>query len=147
MPLRFVLDTNVVLDLLHFADPAALPILAALADGRAECWCDEAMLDELRRVVGYPELKISDGAALVARYQQLVRLAPATPVAPPLPRCRDTDDQKFLELSSRLPAAWLISKDKALLTLARTRGLGFRILTPVAATAELRTYQQTTVRP
>ncbi len=112
------------------------------------------MLDELTRVLRYPELKISEAAAvaLVERYTALARTAPpVSGLLPALPRCRDADDQKFLELAARLPADWLISKDKALLSLARTRGLGFRILSAAAAGAELRAtcedYQQTTVRP
>ena len=58
--------------------------------------------------------------------------------APKLPRCKDRDDQKFLELARDAGADWLVTADKALLRLARggrLRGL-FRILTPEAALAE-----------
>ena len=53
-----------------------------------------------------------------------------------LPRCKDPDDQKFLELAFAANADILISKDRALLELARRkkappgRKLDFRILTP-----------------
>lgn len=140
MPLRLVLDTNVVLDLFHFADAAALPILAAIESGRAECWVEAAGFEELQRVVTYPQLKIAPAAAavLLERYRRLARLAAAADLAPPrLPICKDPDDQKFLELAARLNADWLISKDKALLKLARSPGLSFRILTPAAASAEI----------
>ena len=30
---RLVLDTNIIMDMLHFADPATHPLLAALAAG------------------------------------------------------------------------------------------------------------------
>lgn len=148
MTLRLILDTNVVLDLFHFADPAALPILAALESGQAECWIDEAGRSELERVVNYPDLKMTPAAAasLLARYAGLVRTAPLPERAlPRLPRCKDPDDQKFLELAAQLEADWLISKDKALLALARSQGLTFRILTPAAASAAL--HQQTVIRP
>ncbi len=51
-----------------------------------------------------------------------------------LPKCRDTDDQKFLELARDCGADYLITKDKALLVLARrkTRPPPCRIVTPQA---------------
>ena len=57
--------------------------------------------------------------------------------APALPRCRDRDDQKFLELAARAQADVLVSKDKALLKLRGRTRLPFRILTPAAACALL----------
>lgn len=134
--LRLVLDTNVVLDLFHFADPAALPILAAIEAGHAACFADAAALDELARVVAYPEFKLAAaaGMALVERYRaRLTFVAPASAPLPALPRCRDPDDQKFLELAARIAADLLVSKDKALLRLKRRQGLGFQIVTPAEA--------------
>jgi predicted nucleic acid-binding protein len=51
-----------------------------------------------------------------------------------LPRCRDPDDQRFLELAQACGAQWLLSRDRELLKLARRtrRGHGFDILTPQA---------------
>ena len=41
------------------------------------------------------------------------------------PRCTDPDDQKFLDLALHAHAKWLVSRDKALLRLARkARPLG-----------------------
>lgn len=137
---RLVLDTNVVLDLFHFADPAALPILAALREGRADCFADKATLDELARVVTYPEFGLSAraGNLLLESYRALARLpeASSAPVAR-LPQCRDPDDQKFLELAARVAADFLISKDKALLKLRGRAHLGFRIMPPSGAGALL----------
>lgn len=132
--LRLVLDTNVVLDLFHFADPAALPILAAIESGRARCYANGAGLEELERVVGYPEFAMpaAAAAALVERYRGLASLAAADAPLPALPKCRDPDDQKFLELAARIEADLLVSKDKALLKLRR-RGLAFGIVTPAEA--------------
>ncbi|KVE39145.1 PIN domain-containing protein [Burkholderia sp. TSV86] len=50
----------------------------------------------------------------------------------PLPKCKDRDDQKFLELAYAARAGWLVSKDRALLKLARRteRDFGFRIAPP-----------------
>lgn len=136
--LRLVLDTNVVLDLFHWADADALPILAALEAGRAECLADTATLLELQRVLAYPEFELTP--AMIgehhARYGRLVRMVPAGE-APALPRCKDRDDQKFLELAARGNADVLVSKDKALLRLRGRTRLGYRILEPAAASSLL----------
>jgi len=71
-----------------------------------------------------------------ARYSGLVQVIPAGE-APPLPRCKDRDDQKFLELAARCEANILVSKDKALLRLRGRTKLGFQILKPEAASALL----------
>jgi predicted nucleic acid-binding protein len=51
-----------------------------------------------------------------------------------LPNCSDRDDQKFLELARDAGAAILVTKDKALLKLARrtARDGLFRIMPPEA---------------
>ena len=51
-----------------------------------------------------------------------------------LPRCRDPDDQKFLEAALAAHADYLITKDRALLYFARRRSrpLPFRIVTPAS---------------
>lgn len=137
--LRLVLDTNVVLDLFHWGNVDAVPIMAALEAGQIECLADRRTLDELQRVLTYPQLKLTP-EMIVDRYQRyssLVQLVDEGE-APPLPRCKDRDDQKFLELARDSAADWLVTADKALLRLARRdrlRGL-FRILTPEAALAE-----------
>ena len=129
--LRIVLDTNVVLDLFHWANVDAVPIMAALEAGRIECLVDDRTLDELQRVLTYPQLKLTDEmiVARYAKYRSLVQHIPAGE-APPLPRCKDRDDQKFLELAARSGADILVSKDKALLKLRGRSKLAFQILAP-----------------
>ena len=136
--LRLVLDTNVVLDLFHWANADAVPIMAALEAGRIECLADARTLDELSRVLTYPQLKLTPEmiAERWARYRALVRVEPDGE-APPLPRCKDRDDQKFLELAARTGADLLVSKDKALLKLRGRTRLGFEIVKPAAASARL----------
>ncbi len=136
--LRLVLDTNVVLDLFHWANTDAVPIMAALESGRIACFADERTLDELQRVLTYPQLKMTPGmiSERYARYSGLIQLVPAGE-APPLPRCKDRDDQKFLELAARCGANILVSKDKALLKLRGRTTLAFQIMKPAAASALL----------
>jgi putative PIN family toxin of toxin-antitoxin system len=136
--LRLVLDTNVVLDLFHWGNVDAVPIMAALEAGQIECFADERTLDELKRVLTYPQLKQTPEmiAERYARYSQLIQLVPPGE-APKLPRCKDRDDQKFLELAARCEANLLVSKDKALLRLRGRTTLGFKILKPAEASALL----------
>lgn len=137
--LRLVLDTNVVLDLFHWTNVDAVPIMAALEAGQIACLADARTLDELQRVLSYPQLKLTPDmiAERYARYTGLVTCIPPGD-SPPLPRCKDKDDQKFLELAARANADWLVSKDKALLKLTGRTRLSFQILKPAAASLRLK---------
>ncbi len=108
--------------------------MAALEAGQITCFADASTLDELQRVLTYPQLKMT-AEMRIERYQRycnLVQLV-AAGQAPPLPRCKDRDDQKFLELAARCAANILVSKDKALLKLRGRTMLGFQIMKPAAA--------------
>ncbi|WER44838.1 putative toxin-antitoxin system toxin component, PIN family [Cupriavidus sp. WKF15] len=135
---RVVLDSNIWVDLLVFDDPHASPIRAALEAGtiapviRADC------REELRRVLAYPQfarfaVDIDAALAIVDRFSTLEPL-PARDDADAirLPRCKDTDDQKFIELAHFSQAACLVSKDKAVLKLRSRlrRSSGVEVMTP-----------------
>jgi uncharacterized protein len=139
-----LLDTNVVLELFHWHDARSAPILAAARDGRISLVTDQRCLDELLHVLGRPPFAYCEpvAEALGMDYRALAEIAePAGPSdpAPALPRCRDPDDQKFLELAVRAGAELLVTRDKALLTLARSKFalVGLRILRPEDAIALL----------
>lgn len=122
--LRLVLDTNVVLDLLYWNDPAATPLLAALRDGSASAVTDQRCFEELQLVLRLDRFALDPAArqALALRYRDLCRWHDTPPIpARSLPRCKDADDQKFLELALAAEADLLVTKDKALLALARRR--------------------------
>ncbi|ABE29799.1 toxin-antitoxin system toxin component, PIN family [Paraburkholderia xenovorans LB400] len=142
--LRVVLDSNVWIDILVFDDPHTRPIAAALESGALAALIDARCLAELTYVLDYPQFvhrKVDKAAALavVARLAQLVE-----PVAPqedtrPLPKCKDRDDQKFLELAHAAQADWLVSKDRAVLKLAKriARDFGFQIAQPAPFVAAI----------
>jgi putative PIN family toxin of toxin-antitoxin system len=129
---KAVLDTQVWLDWLVFDDPSTLPIRAAQAAGRVQIVIDEPCEAELVRVLGYDLGKYSldpdEQTHCVARCRSIAKRVPAGSVAE-LPRCKDPDDQKFLELAASAGAHYLISKDQAVLELA-PRVTRFRILAP-----------------
>ncbi|HSG76841.1 MAG TPA: putative toxin-antitoxin system toxin component, PIN family [Burkholderiales bacterium] len=129
---RVVLDTQVWLDWLVFDDPAVGRLREAQAAGRIEIVIDEVCEAELVRVLGYDLGKFSlepdEQTHCVARARGVSRRVPAGSPGE-LPRCKDPDDQKFLELAASTGARILVSKDQALLALAR-RVTRFRILAP-----------------
>ena len=138
-----VLDTNVLVSLYVFADSRLAPLRALIESGSWQAVCDDACMAEFRRVLAYPlfALTLERQQAAFAAYADVVLRA--TPAAghdlPVLPRCKDRDDQKFLELARDGGADWLVTADKALLKLARRdrlRGL-FRILDPDTALREI----------
>lgn len=136
-PLRLVLDTNVALDLVFWRDPAVAGLEAAVAAGAVRLLSNARCLGELRHVLQRPPFdRHADPEALFERFSALCEVvAPAVPDAEPaLPRCKDPADQKFLELARAARADLLVTKDKALLTLARKkhRLAGFRIVSPKA---------------
>ena len=123
-PLRFVLDTNIVMDMLHFSDVHTHTLLDAIVQGTIACYCDNECLAELERVVAYSQFALTapQQDELKSRYRSLITMIEVdTTNADPLPRCGDPDDQKFLTLAARCQANALITRDKLLLKLARHR--------------------------
>jgi putative PIN family toxin of toxin-antitoxin system len=139
---RVVFDTNVLVSLYVFADSRYAPLREALERGRVRAITNAACLAEFERVLGYPQFGFAPEAQVQAladyrRHAAFDASAARSDVA--LPRCKDRDDQKFLELARDAGAAWLVTSDRALLTLARRQRLAhlFRIVTPDAALALL----------
>lgn len=136
--MRLVLDTQVWLDWLVFGDPCVVPLRDAVARGAAQVLIDAPCEAELERVLGYRL-----GRRVLAPERQRACLAECRRIArrigsgipeharAALPQCRDADDQKFLEAALAARASALVTKDLALLELARRR-LPFRIATPQA---------------
>ena len=147
--LRAVLDSNVWIDILVFDDPITRPIRAALEAGTLEALIDARCLKELTYVLDYPQFvrfAVNKAEALetLARLSQLVEPEPLSEDAPPLPKCRDRDDQKFLELAHAIKADWLVSKDRALLKLAKrtARDFGFLIAQPAPFVTSFEAYSE-----
>ncbi|MCB1890448.1 MAG: putative toxin-antitoxin system toxin component, PIN family [Rhodocyclaceae bacterium] len=125
LPADCVLDTNTVLALWLFEDPTLTRLRAAVEGGCLRPIASPPTLEELRRVLAYPQFARAPAQqqALLAAYQgRCHAVVPLPPEGVPgLPACRDADDQKFLELAIVAGAPLLLSRDKALLRLARHR--------------------------
>jgi uncharacterized protein len=134
--MRVVLDTNVCLDAFVFDDPRTAPLIAALAAGRIEAVTRADCRDEWLGVLAYPALKLDETrrAQAATRFDSMVTLLPDTDLTlrVPLPRCRDPDDQKFLEVAASAGASVIFSRDAEVLRLAKraVRDGLFEILKP-----------------
>lgn len=119
---RLVLDTNVCLDLFVFRDPRWNALLQALRDGSVQAYTREDCRNEWLAVLDYPHLPVTaaDKPAICAEFDRLLLCLPLAEVNTfGLPLCTDKDDQKFLELALQCQAHVLVSKDKAVLKLAK----------------------------
>jgi putative PIN family toxin of toxin-antitoxin system len=118
----WVIDTNIVLDLWLFEDPATIPLRAALQSGAISHLATASMRDELERVLAYPHLVKRMAKSNIQAQDILNRfdehLLAVEPAAKALFTCKDPDDQKFIDLAVA-HAVPLLSKDKAILCMKK----------------------------
>ena len=120
LPVRVVLDTNIVLDLWLYQDPATPGLLEALENKSVQWLATPVMRDELERVLAYTHiaqrLALSQLTAedILAHFDAHAQLMPIAAKA--MFVCKDGDDQKFIDLAAHHKTQ-LISKDKAVLTM------------------------------
>jgi len=130
-----VLDTNVVLDWLVFDDPTVHVLASAIRNSQLHWLVTPAMRAELDFILQRSTLGRwhPQRAAVLDHFDALSRPAGAPPpnAYPATPRCRDASDQIFIDLACATGARWLLTRDAALLSLARrARDRGVNILTP-----------------
>ncbi len=119
-PALVVLDTNIVLDLWLYKDPATPDLLEALAHQKVTWLATQIMRDELERVLAYPHIvkrltfSQIEAADVLAQFDAHAKLMPVATKA--MYVCKDVDDQKFIDLAVS-HTAQLVSKDKAVLTM------------------------------
>ena len=112
-PVRVVLDTNIVLDLWLYQDPATPALLDALESKSVQWLATQVMRDELERVLAYTHiaqrLAVSQLTAqdILAHFDAHAQLMPIAAKA--MFVCKDGDDQKFIDLAAQ-HTTQLISK-------------------------------------
>lgn len=121
-PLRWVIDTNVLVSALVFRDSRHLPLREAWQAARVIPLLSVKTYRELKRVLGYAMFKLDDDQILEA----LARLGPyiewvavVDERVATLPKCSDRDDQKFLDVALCGNADALLTYDRALLRLKK----------------------------
>ena len=132
---NLVLDTNAVLDWLVFDNPASQPIAQAIVSGDVHWIVNAAVRDELAHVLarGVVDHWQPDLPRLWHTWERHTTLIEQPPQGSPQrrPQCTDADDQKFVDLALDTGAQWLVTRDRALLKLARrARSLGLAIVAP-----------------
>jgi putative PIN family toxin of toxin-antitoxin system len=134
---RIVLDTNVCLDLFVFQDQRWNILLTALEEQKIEAVTRPDCRMEWLIVLNYIHLKLDNVSKtrIAAKFDSLIICIdepPSTETSIALPVCSDPDDQKFLELAHAAKIDVLITKDKALLKLAKktARFHFFKIMKP-----------------
>ena len=117
---RAVLDTNVVLSALVFAQGRMAPLRRAWHEARCRPLISTATTTELVRALAYPKFKLStdEQHELLADYLPFCTVVRMPPTPPKTPACRDPYDLPFLQLAVAGRADCLVTGDRDLLALA-----------------------------
>ncbi len=122
-PLPVVIDTNVVLLALVFANGRLAPLRLAWQARRILPLASRVTAAELIRVLAYPKFKLSPGEQqeLLADYLPYCKTVSIPHPLPPtymVPRCRDPFDVPFLHLALAGKAKVFVTGDQDLLALS-----------------------------
>lgn len=128
MKSRLVLDTNVILDLLVFQDPAAEVIQTVLDAKLVDAVRTEASMLELMDVIQRPNFKLSkeQQQIILKQWESSSRLLENSAIEPAPFTCRDLDDQVFINMAYSIRPALVLSKDLRVLelgTIAQRHGV------------------------
>lgn len=116
-----VLDTNILLDILVFDDERAHPLRAALTNQELDAVATQHTIEELADVISRPqfELDLQEQTNVMMQWQSWVRIVNDEDLVVAPWKCKDRDDQVFINLAFSLKPATLISKDKMVLKIAK----------------------------
>lgn len=122
VPLRVVIDTNLVLSALVFAQGRVAPLRQAWQAHRIQPLVSRVTAAELIRVLAYPKFKLTadEQQELLADYLPYCKTVRIAEPPPETPACRYVFDLPFLQLAIAGKAKALITGDQDLLTLADT---------------------------
>ena len=117
---RVVIDTNLVLSALAFAQGRLAPLRQAWQSSRIHPLVSRSTVLELMRVLAYPKFKLTpnEQQELLADYLPCCITARIPSPPPKVPACRDAYDLPFLHLALAGKAAMLITGDRDLLAVA-----------------------------
>lgn len=134
-----VLDTNIWLAWLVFQDPESQVLEAAHHAGLLTVVASATGRAELAEVIALGSFSLTtvQQAQCLSRFDTTAEIfsVPAPSTTQPISlRCTDKDDQQFLELAVAVQANYLLSRDRAVLKLARRarRDYRFDIMTLAA---------------
>ena len=116
---KVVLDTNVVLSALLFAQGRLVRLRVAWQQASFHPLASTATTRELMRALSYPKFKLTvdDRRELLADYLPYCTTVSMPATLPGTPSCRDAPDVPFLQLAIVGKADFLATGDKDLLSL------------------------------
>jgi len=117
---RVVLDTNVVLSALVFRGGTAGQVRQAWQQGVVLPLASTATVQELVRVLAYPQFRLSPAEQdeLLADYLPYAEIVRIPQHPPTVPDCRDALDLPFMHLAVEGKAQVLVTGDRDLLAVA-----------------------------
>jgi len=118
---RFILDTNILLDLFVFDDAHVHPLHLALKNQQIEAIASPKTLLELADVISRSQFQLTKDkqAIILQEWQNWARIVDDEALAKAPWKCKDRDDQIFINLAYAYKPAVLISKDLEILKLAK----------------------------
>ena len=120
-PPRVVIDINLVLSALIFANGRLTPLRQAWQSQRIQPIVSRVTATELIGVLAYPKFKLTadEQQELLADYLPYCTVVTLPAKPPKTPACRDPHDIPFLQLAIAGKADYLVSGDQDLLDLSK----------------------------
>ncbi len=120
VPPRVVMDTNIVLSALVFAQGRLAPLRLAWQQTLCHPLVSGTTIAELIRVLSYPKFKLTpdEQQELLADYLPYCTTVQMPTKPPATPPCRDPFDVQFLELCIAGKAGYLVTGDQDILSLS-----------------------------
>lgn len=108
-----VIDTNILLDIFVFQDPATAPLREALFSGALDAVRADITLSEFADVLSRDKFKLTveQRNEVLAAWQSHSRALTDSEICTSPWKCKDRDDQIFLDLAYTLRPCYLLSKD------------------------------------
>jgi putative PIN family toxin of toxin-antitoxin system len=132
-------DTNVLMDMWVFENPASVKLLQMIRSGQIQAARSRETVEEFADVLSRPAFSLP-----VSQQERILREWLALSIDSPVPQtpscvfCRDPDDRKFIALALEGRAAMLVSRDKAVLKAGRkAKKQGLAIVSPEEALLRL----------
>jgi len=118
---RVVFDTAVVVSAMLFPEGRLAWIRNAWLSGAAIPVVSRSTVQELIRVLAYPKFKLTaaEREELLGDYLPHAEVCDKEPVGVALPKCRDPNDQMFIDLAAAADADALVTGDADLLAVAK----------------------------
>jgi len=128
--LRLVFDTNCIVSALLFEQGQLAWMRPFWRAGEHKSLASKSTVQELIRVLAYPKFKLREPQiqTLLADYLPFVESIDLPESVPLIPRCRDKNDQMFIEIATIGRADVLITGDTDLLVMVDA--FDFAIETP-----------------